>query len=215
MQKITLPTYTKGEELFNAVTHGIGVLFGIFVLLYCLFSARSVWGTVSGSIYGGSMILLYGISTLYHALRPGGGKRVFRVLDHCSIYYLIAGTYTPILLCGIRPVYPGWAWALFGIVWGCAAAGTVFTAVDLKKFSRFSMTAYIAMGWCIVLALRPAVKALPMQALLWILFGGIAYTVGAVLYGVGKKHPYIHGVFHLFVLLGSALQFAGVAMLSC
>lgn len=205
-----LPAYTKGEERMNALTHGLGVLFGIFVLAVCLFRAKDAWGVVSSAIYGGSMILLYAVSTVYHALRPNMGKQVMRVLDHCSIYFLIAGTYTPILLSAIRPIYPGWAWTIFGIVWGCAVLGTVFTAIDLKKYGSFSMTCYICMGWCIVMILKPAIASIPLLGLLWILAGGVAYTVGAVLYGLGKKHRYIHSVFHLFVLMGTALQFVAI-----
>lgn len=211
MSKIQLPDYTRGEELANALSHGLGVLFGIFALLYCLTAAKNAWDVVGVSLYGGSMILLYAVSAVYHALRPCGGKRVMRIIDHCSIYFLIAGTYTPILLSAMRPVFPGWAWTVFGIVWGCAVVGTVFTAIDLKRYARFSMTCYICMGWCIVMAAKPALQSMPHRALLWILFGGIAYTVGAVLYGLGKKRRYMHTLFHLFVLMGSALQFVGIA----
>ena len=211
MSKIGLPNYTKGEELVNALTHGLGVLFGALCLLVCLHRSRDTWDTVGSAIYGGSMILLYAVSTVYHSLGVCAGKKVMRVIDHCSIYFLIAGTYTPILLSAMRLGFPGWTWTVFGIVWGCAVVGPVFTAMDLKKYARFSMTCYICMGWCIVMAARPAVLSVPKQALLWILFGGIAYTVGAVLYGIGKTHRYIHGIFHLFVLMGSALQFLGIA----
>lgn len=207
-----LPRYTKGEELVNAITHGLGVLLGVFALICCLLTAKDTWGAVGSAIYGGSMILLYAVSAVYHALRPSAGKKVMQVIDHCSIYYLIAGTYTPILLSGIRPVYPGWAWTVFGIVWGCAVLGTVFTAIDLKKYASFSMTCYICMGWCIVMALKPAVQSIPKWGLLWILFGGMAYTVGAVIYGLGKKYRYMHSVFHLFVLAGSALQFYAIVV---
>ena len=130
-----------------------------------------------------------------------------QVLDHCTIYFLIAGTYTPILLTAIRLVSPGWAWTIFGIVWGFAALATVFTAIDLKKYATFSMICYIGMGWCIVMAAKVTVEALALPGLLLLLAGGIAYTVGAVLYGLGKKHRYMHAVFHLFVLAGSVLQF--------
>ena len=210
MSDISLPKYTLGEEIANAVTHGLGAVFGALALALCLLASQDPWDAAGAAVYGGSMVLLYAVSCVYHALGRNGGKRVLRVLDHCSIYLLIAGTYTPILLCGLRPAYPGWAWSIFGLVWGAAVMGATLSAVDLKKFSKLSMVCYIAMGWCIVLAVYPAVKALPAGALLWILAGGIAYTVGAVFYGLGKKRRYIHSVFHLFVLLGSILQFAGV-----
>ena len=129
-----------------------------------------------------------------------------QVIDHCTIYLLIAGTYTPILLVSIRPVYPALAWTIFGLEWGLGAAAAALTAIDLKKYSRVSMACYIAMGWLIVLAIGPTVRTVGRAGFLWLLAGGIAYTVGAVLYGIGKKRRYFHSVFHIFVLLGSVLQ---------
>lgn len=157
------------------------------------------------------MITLYTMSSVYHGLRSPMAKKVLQVLDHCTIYFLISGTYTPILLCCIRPEHPAWAWGLFGIVWGLAAMATVFTAIDLKKYSKLSMICYIGMGWCIVLAAKVAIETIPTAGLLWLLAGGIAYTVGAVLYGLGKKHRYMHSIFHLFVVAGSILQFICIA----
>ncbi|MBR2925984.1 MAG: hemolysin III family protein [Clostridia bacterium] len=206
----TLPTYTVGEERMNMISHIVGGALGIAALTLCVVFAAirgNTWGVVSCSIYGATLIILYTMSSIYHGLRQNLGKKVFQVLDHCTIYCLIAGTYTPILLCAIRPVSPVWAWVLFGLVWGCAALGTTLTAIDLKKYSVLSMVCYIGMGWCILLAAKTAIAAIPLPGLLWLLGGGIAYTVGAVLYGLGKKHRYVHSVFHLFVLLGSILQF--------
>ncbi|MBR2721275.1 MAG: hemolysin III family protein [Clostridia bacterium] len=206
----TLPTYTVGEERMNMISHIVGGALGIAALTLCVVFAAirgNAWGVVSCSIYGATLIILYTMSSIYHGLRQNLGKKVFQVLDHCTIYCLIAGTYTPILLCAIRPVSPVWAWVLFGLVWGCTALGTTLTAIDLKKYSVLSMVCYIGMGWCILLAAKTAIAAIPLPGLLWLLGGGIAYTVGAVLYGLGKKHRYVHSVFHLFVLLGSILQF--------
>lgn len=205
-----LPNYTKGEELCNAISHTVGGALGIVVLLGCLWVSipkGDAWGIVGGSIYGVSMIALYTVSAVYHFLRAGTAKKVMQIIDHCTIYLLIAGTYTPIVLCGLRPRFPLWGWLLFGLVWSLAALGTVFTAIDLKKYAVFSMICYIGMGWCVVLAVVPMVQALPAVGLLWLLAGGIAYTIGAVLYGLGKKYRYMHFIFHLFVLLGSVLQF--------
>ena len=128
------------------------------------------------------------------------------MLDHCTIYALIAGTYTPILLVGIRPLYPVLAWVCFGIEWGLLALATTLTAIDLKKYTVLSMVCYIGMGWMIILALPQTVDAMTRAGFYWLLSGGIAYTVGAILYGIGSKHRYFHSVFHLFVLLGSILQ---------
>lgn len=208
-----LPDYTRGEEIFNTVSHIVGGGLGVIILAVCVVVSalhRNPWAVVSSAIYGASMIALYTVSSVYHGLRPGLAKKVMQVLDHCTIYLLIAGTYTPVVLCSIRPVYPGWGWALFGIVWGLAAMAATFTAIDLKKYSVLSMCCYIGMGWCIVIALKPTLECIPFAGLMWLLAGGISYTVGAVLYGLGKKRRYMHSIFHLFVVLGSILQFVSI-----
>ncbi len=205
-----LPSYTVGEERMNMISHIVGGGLGIIALVLCVvFSAlhKNVWGVVGSAIYGTTLILLYTTSSIYHGLRPNMGKKVMQVLDHCTIYFLIAGTYTPILFCSIRPVSPVWAWVIFGLVWGCAAMACTLTAIDLKKYQKLSMICYIGMGWCILLAAKTAIEAIPLPGLLWLLGGGIAYTVGAVLYGIGKKHRYVHSIFHLFVIAGSIMQF--------
>ncbi len=206
----TLPDYTKGEEIFNMVSHIVGGALGIAALTLCVIFAainQNVWGVVSSSIYGASLIVLYSVSSIYHGLHVNRAKRVMQILDHCVIYFLIGGTYTPILFCAIRPVSPAWAWTIFGIVWGLAAMASTFTAIDMKKYAKLSMICYIGMGWCILLAAPIAIKALPLAGLIFLLTGGISYTVGAIFYGFGAKHRYIHSVFHLFVVLGSVLQF--------
>lgn len=208
-----LPSYTKGEEIFNSVSHIAGAIFGIVALVICVvYSAGKgdPWGIVSSSIYGASLILLYTMSSVYHGLKNNTAKKVMQVIDHCTIYFLIGGSYTPVVLCAIRRVSPGWGWSLFGIVWGFAALATVFTAIDLKKYSKFSMACYVGMGWCIVMAAKPAMEAIPTAGLLWLLAGGISYTIGAVLYGIGKKHRYMHSVFHMFVVAGSVMQFVAI-----
>ena len=205
-----LPNYSKGEEWFNTISHIVGAVFGVVALVVCIIlsvQAGNTWSVVGSSIYGASMIILYTSSSIYHALTHPTAKRVMQVVDHCTIYFLIGGTYTPILLTCIRPVSPGWAWTIFGIVWGLAAMAATLTAIDLKKYSKLSMACYVGMGWCILLAADVAIQAIPMAGLLWLLAGGIVYTIGAVLYGIGKKHRYVHTVFHLFVIAGSLLQF--------
>ena len=206
----SLPVYTHGEEVFNTVSHIVGGGFGVIVLLACVLRAAlrgDAWAVVGSAIYGGSMVVLYTVSSVYHGLHHPMGKKVMQIIDHCTIYLLIGGTYTPILLSSIRPVSPAWAWTLFGIVWGLAAMAATLTAIDLKKYAVLSMICYIGMGWCILIAAPTAVQAIPLPGLLWLLAGGIAYTIGAVLYGLGKKHRYMHAVFHLFVVVGSILQF--------
>lgn len=205
-----LPSYTRGEEQFHMISHIVGGGFGVLALVLCVLVSAlkgSAIGVVSSAVYGASLIALYTMSSIYHGLRHPIAKRVLQVLDHCTIYFLIAGTYTPILLCKIRLVSPAWCWSLFALVWGLAAVATVFTTIDLKKYAAFSMCCYIGMGWCVILAVKPAVHAIHPIGLLFLLVGGVAYTAGAVLYGLGKTHRYMHALFHLFVLLGSLLHF--------
>ena len=206
----TLPDYSRGEEIANTVSHLVGGAFGVIVLVSCVLVAAlygDAWAVVGSSIYGGSMILLYTMSSVYHGLHHPTAKKVMQVIDHCTIYLLIGGTYTPILLTAIRRVSPGWAWTIFGIVWGLAAMAATFTAIDLKKYAKLSMICYIGMGWCIVIAADIAIAAIPLPGLLWLLGGGIAYSVGAVLYSLGKKKRYMHTTFHLFTLVGSVMQY--------
>ncbi len=208
-----LPDYTKGEEIFNMVSHIVGGALAIAALTLCVIMAAvhgNVWGVVGGSIYGATMIILYTMSSIYHGLKPPTAKKVFQVIDHCSIYFLIAGTYTPIVLGQVREAYPAIGWTVFGIVWGGCALGVVFTAIDLKKYKLFSMICYLVMGWCIIFAMKYVVTVFPWQFIAWLIGGGVAYTLGAVLYCIGHKHRYFHSVFHLFVLAGSILHFFGI-----
>lgn len=205
-----LPDYTKGEEIFNAVSHIAGGGLSVLALVAMVIRGAlrgDAWDVIGCSIYGGSLVILYTVSGVYHALRKGMGKKVMQVMDHCVIYILIAGTYTPILFSALRPAAPGWAWTLFGAVWGMAAVAITFTAIDLKKYAVFSMICYIGMGWCVVAAWKTVATVLHPAGLQLLLWGGIAYTVGAVLYGLGSRRHYMHGAFHVFVVLGSVLQF--------
>ena len=205
-----LPAYTKGEEVFNMTSHIVGGGLGIVITVLCVVLSalhRDVWALVGCSVYGVSLILLYTASSVYHGLKPGLAKKVFQVIDHCTIYFLISGTYTPILFCAIRRRSPFWGWLIFGVVWGLAFFAATMTAIDLKKYRVLSMICYIGMGWCIVFAAKTAIESIPLPGLIWLLAGGVAYTVGAVLYGLGKKIRYMHSVFHLFVIAGSVCQF--------
>lgn len=205
-----LPDYTRKEEVFNMVSHIVAGGFGVVALILCVVVSalnKDPWAVVGSAIYGASLIVLYTMSSVYHGLVPEGAKKVMQVLDHCTIYFLIGGTYTPIVLCAIRRVSPAWCWTLFGIVWGLAAVGTVFAAIDHKKYSKFSMACYIGMGWCVLIAAKVTLQAIPLGGLFWLLMGGVAYTIGAVIYVIGKKRRYMHSVFHIFCLLGSIFQF--------
>lgn len=208
-----LPDYLKGEEMFNFISHIAGGGIGVIILvLSVVFSAiyNDVWAVVGSSVYGFSMVLLYTMSSIYHGLNNRTAKKVFQVLDHCTIYFLIAGTYTPILLSAIRPINRVLAFSLFGAVWIMCILGTVFTAIDLNSTKRFSMVCYIGMGWCIVVGLKDLICALTVNGFLWLLSGGIAYTLGAVFFLLGTKVRYMHSLFHLFVILGSLLQFIAI-----
>ena len=210
-----LPDYTKGEELMNTLTHAVGAVLGIAALVLCILQAAShgnVWGVVGACIYGASMVALYCVSSVYHGLKPGMGKLVMQVIDHCTIYFLIAGTYTVIVLSAIRPVYPKLGWGLFGFEWLMVAIATTLTAIDLQKYEVFSMICYIGMGWAVIPFWRQTLEVLTGPGFLLLLSGGIAYTIGSILYGIGKRKKWMHSVFHIFVVLGATLQFLSVLL---
>lgn len=205
-----LPTYTKGEEIFNMVSHIVGGVAGIVTIVLASVIGgihHNPYGIVSGIIFGISMIFLYTMSSLYHGLSPNTkAKKVFQILDHCAIFILIAGSYTPFALCTLREYSTSLGWTIFGIVWGFAVLGIILNSIDLKKFKLFSMICYLAMGWCIIIKGNILPELLGMAGFILLLLGGIIYTIGAILYGVGKKHKYMHSVFHLCVFLGNILH---------
>ena len=209
-----LPRYTKGEEIMNMVTHiaggGLAIIGSIFCILKaCRLDAGDLIGAI---IYCVSMIGVYTISSVYHGLRTDISKKVMQVIDHCAIYFLIAGTYTPIMVTGFLPIYPGIGWGLLIMQWALAALAVTLTAIDLKKFKVFSMVCYIFMGWGIILFLPQALTVMGTSGFYWLLAGGIAYTIGAVLFGLGKKLRWMHSVFHIFVILGSLLQYLAIVV---
>ena len=204
------PDYTRGEEIFNMVTHIVGAAIAIAVLVLCVVMGathHNPWAVVSAAIYGATMVIMFTVSAVYHGLKKNTGKQVMRVIDHCDIYFLIAGTYTPITLCAIRPINPAVAWVVFGIQWACVALAVTLNAIDLKKYEIFSFICYMIMGWCIVFCGKLTIQALTMPGFLWLLSGGISFTIGAVLYLMGKKKRYAHSIFHIFVDIGCLLQF--------
>ena len=210
-----LPNYSTGEEIMNTVTHIVGGAMGVAALTMCVMLAaqnRNIYGVIGSSIYGFCMIALYSVSSVYHGLRPGMGKKVMQVIDHCTIYFLICGTYTVIALSAIRPIYPKLGWLLLGFEWIMAIIATVLTAIDLKQYRVFSMICYIGMGWAIIPFAKVVMQVLTKPGFYLLLAGGIAYTIGAVLYGIGSKKKWVHSVFHIFVDIGSLLQFLCVAM---
>lgn len=211
MEKIKVPKYTLGEEITNSVTHGIGVILSIAALvLTIVISAihHNGIGVVSAVIYGTTMILMYLISCLYHSMSPNiKAKKVFRVIDHCDIYLYIAGCYTPFC---ISLIGGGIGWTLFGLVWSCAIIGVLLNAINLEKNKKLSLILYLAMGWMIILSMKPLLDNLPTNGLILLLSGGIIYTIGAAIYGIGSKKRYFHSIFHVFVLMGSILQFFSI-----
>lgn len=213
MKKVTVPKYTLGEEIVNSISHGLGIILGIVALvLTIVFSVKNnnTIGIVSSCIYGSTMIIMYTISCLYHALSPKlKAKKVFRVIDHCDIYLFIAGCYTPYCLSLIGGVT---GWVIFAIIWTCAVIGVLLNAIDLEKFIIPSVLMYLVMGWMIIFSYDSVATLLPTPGLALLIAGGISYTVGAILYAIGSKKKYFHSIFHFFVLLGSILQFFSILL---
>ena len=206
-----LPTYTKGEEVFNMVTHIVGGGMGVIALILCTVMSvihQNPYGVVSSVIFGISMILLYTMSSIYHGLNEKlKAKKVFQILDHCSIFILIAGSYTPFALCTLREYSISLGWTIFGIIWLFAILGVVLNSIDLKRYKIFSMICYLVMGWCIIVKINILPELLKMAGFSLLIAGGIIYTIGAILYGIGKKIKYIHSVFHIFICIGNLLHF--------
>lgn len=208
-----LPTYTSGEEVFNMVSHIVGATTGIAaIVLGIVFSVirGNSYGIASSIVFGVTLILLYTMSSIYHGLSPKlTAKKVFQVIDHCSIFLLIAGSYTPFCLCTIREKSPAWGWTIFGVIWGIAILGIVLNSIDLKKFKTFSMLCYLIMGWFIIIKCNLIIDSLGFGGFALLLGGGIIYTLGALLYGIGKKYKWMHSIFHICCVFGS------VAHISC
>ncbi len=213
--RIAIPTYSLAEELISSISHGVGALLGIAGLVLCIVkSALSPvdvgWKVVSSCIFGFTVILLYLMSCLYHALKVNRAKRVFRVFDHCTIFLLIAGTYTPYTLVSIRAVTPWLGWTVFGVIWAMAILGIVLNAVNLKRYAKISVACYLIMGWMVVLAYRTMTQAIPHGGIVLLLWGGVVYSVGAILYGIGSRKKFFHSIFHFFCLGGTILHFFSI-----
>lgn len=207
------PDYSTKEELLNSLSHAVGAVMAVGMMWIAVRTARqnpSPWALSSSVVYVASMLLMLIVSSVYHGLPKGMPKQVMRVMDHCGVFLTIAGTYTPIMLLGVLPFNPSLAWSIFAIEWGCAIVGVVLNAIDLNKYSRFSMGCYLAMGWCVIFSLRETITAMTWPGFAYILVGGVAYTLGALLYLIGKKKPYRHFVFHLFVVVAAVVQFVGI-----
>jgi len=207
------PDYSRKEEFLNSASHAVGVLCAIGMMVMTVTAPKSQSSTLAlscGIVYVGCLFITFLVSSIYHGLPKGMPKQVMRVIDHCDIFFTIAGTYTPIMLVGVLSINPVMAWSIFTVEWVFAVIGVVLNAIDLKKYATFSMICYLAMGWCVIISLRDTVLSMTWPGFAYILGGGVAYTIGAVLYLIGKKKPYRHFVFHIFVLLAAIIQFAGI-----
>ena len=207
------PDYTHTEEMLNMSSHLFGVLCSIVMMWLAVDAALqsgSQTALVSGIVYVTTVFITMLGSSIYHGLPKGMPKQVMRVVDHCNIFLTIAGTYTPIMLVGVCPINPAMGWSIFAIEWGLALIGVTLNAIDLKKYSKFSMTCYLGMGWCVIISIKDTIAAMTWPGFLWIIGGGVAFTIGAVLYNLGKKKRYRHFVFHIFVLIGIVTQFIGI-----
>ena len=201
--------YTLGEEIFNSVSHGVGAglsIAGTVILIITSAIHSNAWGVVSSCIYGASLIILYTMSTLYHSFTNKKAKAFFRIMDHNTIFLLIAGTYTPITLYFLGGVT---GWVLFGIVWGSAIFGIVMNSINLEKARIPSIFCYVAMGWVIIFAIKPLILAMPKISLIFLVGGGVFYTLGIIFYAI-KKIKYFHSVWHLFTIAGSILHYFSI-----
>jgi hemolysin III len=211
MQQRKVMEYSVAEELVHAITHGIGVILSIVGLSWMLYVSINVadpWRIVASSIYGATLITLFLASTLYHSMYASRHREIFKLLDHCAIYLLIAGTYTPFLLVAMRS---STGWWIFGTIWALATAGIVTKLWFRHRFPKLALASYLAMGWLIVVAAPQVAEAIGPHGMAWLVAGGVSYSVGAVFYVV-ERIPFNHAIWHLFVLVGGICHFFGVAL---
>ena len=205
MEKIKVPKYTLGEELINSISHGIGAGLAIAALVLCIIKSNNAWSIVSTAIYGSLMIILYVISCIYHALSPRiKGKKVLRVIDHCNVSLMLAGTYMPICLSLLNGRL---GWILFTVVWTITIVAIVLNGINVDKYQVASVMCHLLLGWGSLVIINPLIKASSIHAVSILIIGGIIYTIGSIIYGLGSKIPYMHSVFHFFVLGGSIFHF--------
>jgi hemolysin III len=216
MQEVILPNYSNTEDKINSVSHMIGIPFGVAALILCVrrsMESGSRWSIISSVIYGFSIIVLFSGSAIYHFAKPGKTKKVLRIIDHCMIFLLIAGSVTPFALVAMRPAHPLACWLSLAVAWGAALFGITGTSINHEKFKKVQMVLYIGVGWILLLGIKTLLAVFSDEfrpGLYLLLIGGAFYTVGAILYGVGKKLPYFHATFHIFVLAGTFIHFISV-----
>ncbi len=199
------PKYTLGEEITNAITHGIGAGLAIAGLVLLIIKANSAIGVVTSVIYASIMIVLYVISCIYHSLSFRlKGKKVLRIIDHCNVQLMVAGTYTPICLSLLGGTL---GWVMFGIVWGVTILAVIVNCIDLEKYKVVSIICNLLLGWAALFIIKPLIAVCPTAGLKLLIWGGVVYSIGAILYGLGHKVRYMHSVFHFFVIGGSILHY--------
>lgn len=205
MNKVKIPNYTLGEELINSISHGIGAGLSIAGLVLLIVHSTTLTGLLTSITYAITLILLYTISCIYHALSPKRkGKKVLRVLDHCNVLLLEAGTYTPVCLC----LFSGsLGWTMFGLVWGITLITIICNIIDVDKYQGLSVACNLLMGWAILIVIKPLFNSLDLLGIIFLILGGFMYSIGAILYGIGAKKRYMHSIFHFFVLAGSLFHF--------
>lgn len=206
-ERLGLPFYTIGEEIANCITHLLGAFGGLLGGVLLLVNATSTTEFVASAIFTFTLVALYLNSAVYHGAKVNKVKKYLQILDHCTIFLLIAGTYTPYTLITLQGT---WGYSILAAVWTTAIVGITLNIIDMEKFSKISMVCYLLMGWCIIIASSQLISSLALPGLILLLAGGIAYTIGAVIYGFGKKIRYMHSLWHVFVLAGSVLHFFSI-----
>lgn len=206
-QEVRPKLYTLGEEIMNSVTHGVGALLSVaamVIMIVCAAKYSTALSVISSAVFGATLVILYTSSTLYHAFTNSNVKSLFQIFDHCTIFLLIAGTYTPLTLVAIGGKL---GWTVFAVIWAAAILGIILNAISIKRFAKLSMVLYLAMGWAAVVTFGSLIDALGQGGIIFLVAGGLAYTVGVIFYALNKKCRFMHSIWHLFVLAGSVLHF--------
>lgn len=209
-ERISIPSYTLSEELINSISHGIAAAFSIWGLVMLIIKASNegAMAVTTVTLFGTTMILLYTISCIYHALSPRiTGKKVLRVIDHCNVFLLVFGTIIPMALVGMKGVC---GWIYFGIVGFITLLGIIFSAIDVDKNEKIEVVCHLVNGWSAVLFIKPLIAGVGVAGLIFIILGGVMYSIGALLYGLGSKKKYMHSVFHFFCIAGSIFHYLAI-----
>lgn len=205
MSKISIPKYSLGEEIFNSISHGIGAGLSVAGLVLMVVKASTPAAEVAASLFGSMMIILYTISCIYHALSPNlKGKKVLRVIDHCNVYLLVFATYIPVAWLGVGGAL---GWVVFGIVGAVVTVGIVFSAINVDKYQKLEVACHLTSGWAILSVLPILINNMGIGGVIFLILGGVMYSIGALLYAIGEKKKYMHCIFHIFCLAGTILHF--------